>query len=221
MKKPILFHFVFLLNIGLSQESSWQFESTNQGLNVEEVDTSILSYFNEITSGTEFSTSKGQMKFVEDIYFILQGNFDEELKKEAEKIVCELNDLINPIHFYLTDDIEKANVRIYFGGPDDYVKINPMSESFIENSWGLFFLFPKYHNIIDMSLVFIDVVRSENNTQRKHVLREEMTQCLGFGNDSFLYPESIFYQGWTETLEYSEMDKEIIKMLYNENVALK
>lgn len=116
MKKTILFHFVFLLNIGLSQEFSLQFEGTNQGLNIEEVDTSLLSYFNEITLGTEFSNYKAQMKFAEDVYFLLQGNFDEELKKEAEKIVCELNDLINPIHFYLTDDIEKANVRVHFGG---------------------------------------------------------------------------------------------------------
>jgi hypothetical protein len=220
MKKPTLFYFLFIFNIGLSQEFSWHNEGAHE-LNTEDIDTSIVPYFNEITLGTEFSNSKSQMKFVEDVYFILQGNFDEELQKEAEKIVYELNDLINPIHFYLTDDIEKANVRIYFGGPDDYVKINPMSESFIENSWGLFFIFPKSQNVIDMSLVYVDVERSNNNVQRKHVLREEMTQCLGFGNDSLLYPESIFYQGWTETLAYSEIDEKIIKMLYNENKAIK
>lgn len=96
-----------------------------------------------------------------------------------------------------------------------------MSASFLENSWGLFFIFPKSQNVIDMSLVFVDVERSNNNTQRKHILREEMTQCLGFGNDSFAYPKSIFYQGWTETLAYSEIDEKIIKMLYNENKSLK
>jgi hypothetical protein len=211
---------LFIFNIGLSQEFSWHNEGPHE-LNAEDIDTSIVSYFNEITLGTEFSNSKGQMKFIEDVYFILQGNFDEELQKEAEKIVYELNDLINPIHFYLTDDIEKANVRVHFGGPDDYLKINPMSASFLENSWGLFFIFPKSQNVIDMSLVFVDVERSNNNTQRKHILREEMTQCLGFGNDSFAYPESIFYQGWTETLAYSEIDEKIIKMLYNENKAIK
>ena len=50
--------------------------------------------------------------------------------------------------------------------------------------------------------------------KKKHLLREELTQSLGFFNDSWLYPESIFYQGWTDVTEYSEMDKEIIKMLY-------
>jgi hypothetical protein len=210
-----------MFNFGFTQDSIFHIEDYKEHDIVDEVDTSVLSYYYEITSGTEFSSSKDQYKFVEDVYFILQGSCDEELQKEAEKIIFELNDLINPIHFYLTDDIEKANVRVYFGGPDDYVKINPMSANFIENSWGLFFIFPKSQNVIDMSLVYVDVERSNNNMQRKHVLREEMTQCLGLGNDSFTYLESIFYQGWTETLAYSEIDKEIIKLLYNENVALK
>lgn len=177
-------------------------------------DTAVVSYFNEITLGSECSSSKERYKFEKDVYVIIQGECNQELKDETIKILKELNDLIDPIEFYLTDDITKANVRLYFGGPDDYVKVNPMSKSFIEDSWGLFFIFPKY-GVIDMSLAFVDVERSWNNTQRKHVLREELTQCLGFGNDSFNYSDSIFYQGWTETQNYSELDKEIIKMMYN------
>lgn len=177
-------------------------------------DTTVVSYFNEITMGTEYSSHKEILKFKKDVYVIIQGNCNQELKDETIKILKELNELIDPINFYLTDDITKANVRLYFGGPDDYVKINPMSQNYIETSWGLFFIFPKYGEI-DMSLVFVDVERSWNNTQRKHVLREEITQCLGFGNDSFNYIDSIFYQGWTETQNYSELDKEIIKMMYN------
>jgi len=75
-------------------------------------------------------------------------------------------------------------------------------------------MFPKY-NQIDMSLAFVDTERTSNNSQRKHILREEITQSLGFGNDSYRYPESIFYQGWTEVHEYSDIDKEVIKMFYN------
>jgi len=196
MKQLITFLFLLVGFLGISQ------------------DTTVTSYFNEIAMGTEYSSHKEILKFKKDVYVITQGNCNQELKDELIKILKELNDLIEPINLYLTEDINKANVRLYFGGPDDYVKINPMSQSFINDCWGLFFIFPKYGEI-DMSLVFIDVERSWNNTQRKHVLREELTQCLGLGNDSFSYPESIFYQGWTETQSYSELDKEIIKMLYN------
>ncbi len=177
-------------------------------------DTTVVSYFNEITSGSEYSSHKTKLKFTKDVYVFVYGNCDEELKTEVVKVIKELNDLIDPIEIYLTNDESKANVKMYFGKPSEYVKINPFSESFIENSWGLFFLFPK-NNSIDLSLVFVDTERSWNNSQRKHVLREELTQSLGFGNDSFTYPDSIFYQGWTEVHEYSELDKEVIKMLYN------
>jgi hypothetical protein len=196
MKQVITLLFLLVGFLGLSQ------------------DTTVVSYFNEITMGTEYSSHKEILKFKKDVYVIIQGNCNQELKDETIKILKELNELIDPIDFYLTDDITKANVRLYFGGPDDYVKINPMSQNYIETSWGLFFIFPKYGEI-DMSLVFVDVERSWNNTQRKHVLREELTQCLGFGNDSFSYVDSIFYQGWTETQNYSELDKDIIKMMYN------
>jgi len=177
-------------------------------------DTSIVSYLNEITSGAEHGYSKTKVKFKKDVYLIIQGNCDEELRLETIKVIDELNELITSINFYITDDIGIANVRLYFGSPSEYVKINPFCVSLIDHSWGLAFMFPKY-NQIDMSLAFVDTERTSNNSQRKHILREEITQSLGFGNDSYRYPESIFYQGWTEVHEYSDIDKEVIKMFYN------
>lgn len=178
-------------------------------------DSTLTSYFNEITSGTEFGAGKEKLKFNKDVYIIIQGECNKSLRDETIKIIAELNDLIDPIEFYLTDDIDIANIRLYFGGPEDYVEVNPFSESYLESCWGLFFIFPR-NGEIDMSLAFVDVKRSVNDTQRKHILREELTQSLGFGNDSYRYPESIFYQGWTETQNYSNIDKEIIKLMYNE-----
>ena len=56
--------------------------------------------------------------------------------------------------------------------------------------------------------------------QRKSLIREELTQTLGLGKDSASYPTSIFYEdneaeeyGWQTS--YSELDKKIIKMVYD------
>tara|TARA_Y100001938_G_scaffold146032_1_gene223996 strand:+ start:1094 stop:1936 length:843 start_codon:yes stop_codon:yes gene_type:complete len=54
--------------------------------------------------------------------------------------------------------------------------------------------------------------------QRKSLIREELTQALGMGKDSASYSTSIFYEdtgepGWNTS--YSELDKKIIKMLYD------
>ncbi|MFM7666984.1 MAG: DUF2927 domain-containing protein, partial [Bacteroidota bacterium] len=34
-------------------------------------------------------------------------------------------------------------------------------------------------------------------------------------NDTYDYPESIFYQKWSETTEYAPIDRVLIDMLYN------
>ena len=64
--------------------------------------------------------------------------------------------------------------------------------------------------------MYVDLERTGDNFEaQKHLLREELTQSLGLFNDSWKYPESIFYQGWSTVTEYSDMDKRLIDMLYN------
>ena len=47
-------------------------------------------------------------------------------------------------------------------------------------------------------------------------LREEITQSLGFVNDSYSYPMSIFQESkYIPITEFADIDKEIIKRLYN------
>jgi len=52
--------------------------------------------------------------------------------------------------------------------------------------------------------------------KRSHLIREELTQSLGLMDDSYAYPDSIFYQEWTATQEYSDIDRKLIEMLYLE-----
>ena len=63
--------------------------------------------------------------------------------------------------------------------------------------------------------MYVDLVRNGDVESYKHLLREELTQSLGLFNDSWDYPESIFYQAWTTTTEYAPIDSELIDMLYN------
>ena len=66
-------------------------------------------------------------------------------------------------------------------------------------------------------ITFVDLNRTVGETEfQKHILREELTQSLGLFNDSEKYENSIFYDGYSTVTEYSEIDKELIDMLYNE-----
>ena len=57
--------------------------------------------------------------------------------------------------------------------------------------------------------------------ERKSLIREEITQCLGLAKDSESYSDSIFYEtsgdgGWNTS--FSDLDKEIIQMLYDPRI---
>ena len=37
-------------------------------------------------------------------------------------------------------------------------------------------------------------------------------------NDSYAYPDSMFYQEWTTTQHFSDIDRKLIEMLYREEI---
>jgi len=55
---------------------------------------------------------------------------------------------------------------------------------------------------------------------RTHLIREEVTQMLGLGQDSFLYPRSIFYQSFSLTDAFDPLDEAVIEMLYRPEVRI-
>ena len=68
--------------------------------------------------------------------------------------------------------------------------------------------------------MYLDIFRA-NETEQKHLLREELTQSLGLAKDSPLYPESIFQQSFsTKTTEYAQMDKNLIRLLYHPDMEI-
>lgn len=57
-----------------------------------------------------------------------------------------------------------------------------------------------------------------DQAERIHCIREEITQALGPMKDSYWYPDSMFYQPWSLTSRFSEMDKAIVHALYRPEV---
>ena len=65
--------------------------------------------------------------------------------------------------------------------------------------------------------MYVDIYRA-NTIEQRHLLREELTQSLGLAKDSFKYPNSIFQSSWTQTLNYMEIDKDMIRY-YHPNMS--
>ena len=179
----------------------------------------VKEYYYEICSKTEWSGELTPTKYKKDVKILVGGDKTNVLISELNKIVSELNDLIEPINISVTEDRNDYNILVYFGSPNNYMGyIKDFSDSeILKTNWGLFALYPSSYDKSEIlfSEVFINTINTRNVKQQKHLLREELTQSIGFPNDSYRYEKSIFQQKWTEVTEYSEIDKKIIKMHYN------
>jgi hypothetical protein len=67
--------------------------------------------------------------------------------------------------------------------------------------------------------MYVDIFRANEQAQW-HLLREELTQSLGLAQDSERYLNSIFQINWTIISSYSQIDKDIIRLLYHPNMKV-
>ncbi len=178
------------------------------------------SYFQEIALGSEYGNSQDKTikKWVKDIYLFVPQNIPTHLNTELNKIINELNSLIQPIKIYKTNQIERSNLKLYIGTANEYIKAEPRARKLAANNLGLFYVYPNERGEIESGSVFLDTERLKAQDTQKHLLREELTQALGLMNDSEKYPNSIFYQKWSRTNEFSDLDKEVIKILYSPKI---
>ena len=184
----------------------------------------IEEYYEEIVSNTEWGGKTTPKKFHNDIKIYVKGEISKELNDELNRIVKELNDLINTVRVVIIDDEGEANLVIFLGSPLDYIDYRGVTsekrkklKNRLQYNVG-YFCVRGWDNYVMSSQVFLNTTRLKNDViTSKHILREELTQALGFPNDSYKYDDSIFQQRWTEVTEYSEIDREIIKLHYNKS----
>jgi len=174
----------------------------------------IIMYFKSVALGTEnganFSVT---IKWASDMNIFVGGNPSAEM-------LSELNLIKEEINFYATDgfsmnivnDSLQSNYFLFFGNAQDFTKLFPEQIDNIKNNgYGLFQVKWNQKFEITSGYMFINYERGEN---QKHVLREELTQSLGFPND-ILHRDSIFYFELSTVTSYNKYDKEIIRLMYH------
>jgi hypothetical protein len=186
----------------------------------------LESYFYEIAYKNEFNSNTRIKKWDSDVKFFICDykkdiKFNDSIIKtidtleiELSKIINDLNNIIEPINFIITNDSTDANFFLYLGSSDWYNLNVPQTIPYTGGNYGLGWV-TQSNGIIKRSDVYVDLYRVSTIKEKKHLLREEITQSLGLFNDSWKYSNSIFYQGWTDVTEYSDIDIQVISKLYN------
>jgi hypothetical protein len=182
-----------------------------------------VTYFKEVALGFEFgNASEITRKWNRDIKIFLGGERDEVLLDELDIVIEDLNELITDgdIELSITPDTSDANVYLYIGKSSGFVDIYPSAASDVESNFGLFYTwFSNSTNTFTRAYVFVDTERPDPLNQR-HLLREELTQILGFGKDSPRFEDSIFQSRYSGVAtDFNEYDRAVIQMLYHPSVS--
>jgi len=170
-----------------------------------------VEYFDEIAMGTEDGKRyKNVSRYTTDVKIYMEGHKPQYIVDELNKIVSELNGIINSIDVEVVNNKNDANMIISIGSIEKLKEVYPVFKNdMYRNCNAAFAMGINYSNVV----LNTDNIRTVNHA--KHVLREELTQAMGLLNDSWKYPESMFYDGVSEPTEYAPIDRELIDILYN------
>ena len=171
-----------------------------------------LDYFFEVALGSEFGNFSTSIirKWQNDLAIEVHGQPAMSDLEELERIIAEINELQSGVRLRIA--ASSGSVQLHFTTPDEFSLFEP---NYVAGNDGFFWTYWFGAHIV-RAHIFVNVEQEE--IFRKHLLREELTQSLGLMNDSTRYEDSIFYQSWTDTNEYSFLDQILIQILYRDDV---
>ena len=168
-----------------------------------------LAYFYEIAFGVEYGRRDTVLhKWTGDVRIKVIGSPTDADLVTLDQVISELNGLIGGISLETAEP--ETNVEIHFAPESQFRGIEP---NYVPVNYGFFWVWTE-----DDAIVKSRVLISTNGIsqkERSHLIREELTQSLGLPQDSTRYPDSIFQSDWTETVQFSPVDRAAIRLLYD------
>jgi hypothetical protein len=176
----------------------------------EDYNTEAIDYFSEIAFGVEYgSFAPALHRWANDVRIRVHGAPTDADIYTLNQVIAELNQLTSGITLSITK--EEPEIEVYFVPESRFSTIEPQ---YVLDNLGFFRVWWNNQGVIHQARILI-VSEGVTQQERAHLIREELTQSLGLFQDSWKYPESIFYQGWTATNEYAPIDRAAIRLLYS------
>jgi len=187
----------------------------------------LIDYFKEIALNTEYDDNPERViKWKRPMsLFIYKAKECEEQMEIVRSTIDKLNDIVSDgFSIKLSDDINKSNAVLYLCKKERVRQLAPkfhelLDDGLLGDYTGMTYVEYKLSNfVINRSLIFIDEEASIE--EQKSAIVEELTQSIGLLNDSNKHSDSVFYENidGVENMNYSEMDKDLIRFLYSEKM---
>ena len=199
------------------------YDLAQRGNNRYDYSLTAINYFQEIGFGSELGVTSGSPVVnkweLSQIQIGLHGDYTSDDESELQNITFELSQLTGISFTIVYQQFGDINIHIIpqnqFSSvlPREYNPNNPQDGFFVTN----------FSNRGVISKATILIRNNSIGAHRKHLLREELTQCMGIMKDSSRtsseYINSIFQQDPSrEPTAYSSIDKDVIRLLYDRRV---
>ena len=172
-----------------------------------------INYFLEIALGSEFGNAEASVKkWGMDIRLAVHGTPTSEDLATLSAVVGEIDDLAPSIEIAVVED--ESNIDMYFVPESEFAEYEP---NYVPTNYGFFWVWWTGAQEIHRARILI-TTEGITQQERSHLIREELTQSLGLMRDSRRYADSMFYQDWTNTTEYSVLDRAVLEILYRPEV---
>ncbi len=178
----------------------------------------IIQYFQQVALDSEYGDrSKMHVvhKWTVPIRLCISGMSD----KKDEALIASITDRMNSVAGFPGISLQSSNIHanliVYF--LDDETFDIHCSQYGISDVSG-FVRYTTKSNRIDSGTVYIR--SSISQQERNSVIWEELMQATGLTNDSYMYTDSLFYNGRTMPQEPSELDWLLFRLLYHPSLEI-
>ncbi|MGJ3245380.1 MAG: DUF2927 domain-containing protein [Elainellaceae cyanobacterium] len=194
-----------------------RYDSFNAGESLDTHDDGVhneaIAYFLDIALGTEYGNADPVIrKWQGNINIQVNGSPTLEDEQTLQAVVAELQQLTG---LTITLNSADPNMTLYFVPESEFSDYDP---NYIPINLGFAWIGWNSHDVIHQARILI-TTEGISQTERNHLIREEVTQAIsGCMKDSDEYADSIFYQAWTQTTEFSSLDREVIRLMYRPDI---
>ena len=169
----------------------------------------ILDYFSEIAIGSEYGESAEIIcKWTKRIRYCVEGDATDADRELLERLCERLNEIDGFPGISEALISSTANMTVSFVSRDE---IEQMFENADQNCAGMASYEWENGEIISARCA----IDRDLTTERECTICEDFLQSLGPARDSYMFPNSVFYQGFTITPFPIDLDFAVLEILYS------
>jgi len=181
----------------------------------------LCNYFTSLAVGSEYIDYDRLCRWESTIFYTVDGAYTDRDIDVIERLCADLNGIEGFPGIYPAENGEEAALTVSFltqeeivacfaygaeaaSGENGPVRVEGMAEYTASG---------ETCGILTAKVAVDSGIRDEY--RRSAAICEEIVQSLGLGNDSFMYADSIFYEGEGSASYPSALDFDMIRILYS------